>query len=40
MNLLHPDKMVGVLLIEGPPLVGDVAHIGEHAGDHLEQFVT
>ena len=40
INLLHPDKMVGVLLIERPLLVCDVAHIGEHAGDHLEYIVA
>ena len=40
MNLLHPDKMVGVLLIERPSLVGYVAHIGEHARDHLQQIGT
>ena len=32
--------MVGVLLIERPLLVCDVAHIGEHAGDHLEYIVA
>ena len=38
--MLHPDKMVGVLLIERPLLVCDVTYIGEHAGDHLEYILT